>query len=35
MKKAGVDIREDWIRPEILTFKIPSRILDGLGISRA
>lgn len=30
----GIEIREEWMRPETLTFKIPSRILEGLGIQR-
>jgi hypothetical protein len=32
MRKQGVEIRDEWMRPETLTFKIPSRILEGLGI---
>lgn len=32
MRKSGIEIREEWMRPETLTFKIPSRILEGLGI---
>lgn len=35
MKKKRVDIKQEWIRPEVLTFKIPNRILQGLGIERA
>ena len=35
MKKNGVSIKEDWMRPEVLTFKIPQKILDFLGIQRA
>eukprot|EP00347_Sterkiella_histriomuscorum_P006772 403351487 len=33
MKSEGQEIRVEWMRPEVLTFKIPSRILEGLGIS--
>lgn len=34
MKRDGVEVRNEWIRPEVLTFKIPSRILEVLGISQ-
>lgn len=34
MKKQGVDIKEEWLRPDTYTFKIPTRILEGLGIQR-
>jgi hypothetical protein len=32
MKKQGLEIKDDWIKLDTVTFKIPSRILDGLGI---
>jgi len=32
MKRDGIELKEDWFRPEVLTFKIPNRILEGLGI---
>lgn len=35
MRKKKIDIQEEWLRPEVLTFKIPTRILQGLGIERA
>lgn len=34
MKKKNIEIREEWIKQECLTFKIPTRILEGLGIQR-
>jgi hypothetical protein len=33
MKRDGVELKEEWFRPEVLTFKIPNRILEGLGIN--
>ena len=33
-KSNGVEVKEEWIRPENLTFKIPQRILDHLGIPK-
>ncbi|CDW87947.1 UNKNOWN [Stylonychia lemnae] len=33
MKRDGIELKEEWFRPEVLTFKIPNRILEGLGIN--
>jgi hypothetical protein len=35
MKKSNIEIKEEWLKQDLITFKIPSRILEGLGISRA
>ena len=34
MRKSGIDIKEEWMKPETFTFKIPSRILESLGINK-
>jgi hypothetical protein len=34
MKRNNVEIRDDWIKPENLTFRIPIRILESLGIPK-
>lgn len=34
MKRKGIEIKDEWIRPENLTFKIPARILENLGITK-
>ena len=34
MRRQGVEIRDEWIKPENLSFKIPQKILDTLGIIR-
>ena len=34
MKKKGIEIKEEWIRPEVITFKIPNTILENLGIPK-
>lgn len=34
MKKSGVEIKDEWIISETLSFKIPSKILEGLGINK-
>jgi hypothetical protein len=34
MKRNGIEIKDEWIRPENLTFKIPARILENLGINK-
>ena len=33
MKSDGIELKEEWFRPEVLTFRIPNRILEGLGIN--
>lgn len=33
-RKAGVEIKPEWIKHENLAFKIPTRILETLGISK-
>jgi hypothetical protein len=33
-QRNGVQINPDWIKQENLTFKIPPKILEGLGISK-
>lgn len=34
LKKSGNLIKEEWIKPDILTFQIPNKILDALGLSK-
>ena len=34
-KNQGVEIKPEWIKSENLTFKVPQRILDSLGIKAA
>jgi hypothetical protein len=34
LKNKKVPIKDEWIRPEVLTFKIPAKILEELGIQR-
>jgi len=33
MRSNDIQIKDEWIRPDILTFRIPKKILEGLGIS--
>ena len=33
MRSNDIEIKEEWIRPDILTFRIPRKVLEGLGIS--
>jgi hypothetical protein len=32
LRNKNVEIKDEWMRPEVLTFKIPTRILEELGI---
>ena len=32
IRRSGIEIKDEWIKPENLAFKIPQRILDTLGI---
>jgi hypothetical protein len=34
MNRSGIEVKSEWIRPDILTFKIPNRIIEALGIAK-
>ena len=34
MKKERVEIKKEWINNDVVSFKIPSKILEGLGLTR-
>jgi hypothetical protein len=34
MRKKSIEIKQEWMKPETITFKIPTNILDKLGIQR-